>query len=371
MGFRVLVATVALCVLVPAAAGSGPRADKNLDQALRQLVRTPGGPPGVVAVVQRGSRRIVFKHGVARRTPRKALSLGARWRIASVSKAFSGAVALALVARGRLGLDDTIHERLPSLPSAWGNVTLANLLQHTSGLRDYTATTGFQAQVEAHPLDSVQPATLLSWLGNRPLQFTPGSRYHYSNTDNIVVALFVQAASGLSYEQALRRYVFAPLGLHRTSMPTGVRMPLPFVHGYGGNEDVSEALNPTLAWASGGLVSTPVDLTRFVRAYAGGRLFGGATRAAQLRFRAGQSEPAGPGTNAVGLGVFRYHTSCGTMYGHTGNYLGYTAFIASSRDGRRSITIQASTQLSRGTGDQRAFQALERAFSLGVCAAFA
>ena len=56
-------------------------------------------------------------------------------------------------------------------------------------------------------------------------------------------------------------------------------------------------------------------------------------------------------------------------YGHTGNFPGYTAFIAATRDGRRSITIQASTQLSEGTGNQQAFQALRRAFSLGACAA--
>jgi D-alanyl-D-alanine carboxypeptidase len=133
------------------------------------------------------------------------------------------------------------------------------------------------------------------------------------------------------------------------------------VHGYGGNEDVSEALNPRLAWASGGLVSAPGDLTRFIRWYA---------RRAHGPFRPGESEPEGPGVNAAGLGVFRYRTPCGTVYGHTGNFLGYTAFIAASADGRRSVTIQASTQISQGTVPPQLFQALRRAFSLGVCAAF-
>jgi len=73
--------------------------------------------------------------------------------------------------------------------------------------------------------------------------------------------------------------------------------------------------------------------------------------------------------NDAGLAIFRYRTPCGTVYGHTGNFLGYTAFMASSPDGRRSVTIQASTQLSGGTGAPKAFQALRRAFGLGVCAA--
>jgi len=91
---------------------------------------------------------------------------------------------------------------------------------------------------------------------------------------------------------------------------------------------------------------------------------------AQLRFRPGESEPPGPGVNGAGLAIFRYKTSCGTVYGHTGNFLGYTAFIATSADGRRSVTIQVSTQLAPGSGDKRAYQALRRAFALGVCAAF-
>jgi D-alanyl-D-alanine carboxypeptidase len=364
------VAAVTLCILVPAAAGSKPsRADKRLDRALTRLVALPNGPPGVVAVIQRGPRRVVLKHGVARVSPRRALAVGQRWRIASVAKAFSGAVSLALVSRGRLHLDDTIAERLPDLPEKWRAVTLAELLQHTSGLRDYTASKGAETQLQEHPRESVPPKAMLGWIRDAPLQFTPGSKYHYSNTDNIVAALMVEAATGRSYEEALRQYVLKPLALRRTSMPVGVRMPTPFVHGYAGKEDISEAINPRLAWASGGLVSAPLDLTRFVRGYAGGKLYGGATRSAQLRFRKGESDPPGPGQNGAGLAIFRYRTACGTVYGHTGNFPGYTAFIASSADGRRSVVVQVNTALSRGTGDQKAFQALREVFSLGVCAA--
>jgi D-alanyl-D-alanine carboxypeptidase len=341
----------------------------KLDRALRQLVSMRGGPPGVTAVIQRGTRRVVLRRGVADRSSGRPIALRDRWRIASVSKAFSGAVALKLVARGRLGLDDTIAQRLPQFPDAWGRVTLRQALQHTSGLPDYSASPGFRAQVMAHPRQSVEPSKLLSWVAGEDLRFTPGSKYRYSNTDNVVVAFFVQAVTGLSYERALREVVLDPLALRATSMPAGYRMPAPYVHGYDGKQDVSEDLSPTLAWASGGLVSTPMNLTRFIRAYGGGRLFGGATRAAQLRFRPGESEPAGPGVNGAGLAIFRYRTSCGTVYGHTGNFLGYTAFIATSADGRRSVTIQASTQLAPGAGDRRAYQALRRAFGLGVCAA--
>ena len=200
--------------------------------------------------------------------------------------------------------------------------------------------------------------TIIGFVADRPLDFAPGSQYHYSNTDNIVVALIAEKATGLSYERVLHELVLDPLALRRTSMPLGYRMPAPYVHGYDNNvkgkrDDISEALTATLVWASGGMVSAPLDLTRFIRAYGGGKLFGGATRAAQLRFRAGNSEPLGPGVNEAGMGIFRYRTRCGTVYGHTGNFPGYTVFIATSPDGSRSVTIQANTQLSEEMGSTR------------------
>jgi D-alanyl-D-alanine carboxypeptidase len=105
----------------PAVANSSAtRADRALDRTLEQLVKTPGGPPGVISLVRRGGRTFANRAGVA--DPRT----GRRWRVydhmrlASTSKAFSGAVALALVHRGRLKLDDTIGQLLPALPSGRG-----------------------------------------------------------------------------------------------------------------------------------------------------------------------------------------------------------------------------------------------------------
>ncbi len=361
MAPRLLAITLVAVFLVPCAAGSRTASpDTKLDRALAELVAAPGGPPGVVAIVQRGSQRVVLKHGVADRSPRRPIALVDHWRIASVAKAFSGAVAVVLVGRGRLRLDDTIGKRLPRLPRAWHKVTLAQALQHTSGLPDFSASPGAVEQIKAHPRAPVQPSTLISWVADEGLRFPPGSKYRYSNTDNVVAALFAEKATRLSYERVLHALVLDPLALRGTSLPAGYRMPAPYVHGYSAKQDVSEVINPTLAWASGGIVSTPLDVTRFIRWYA---------PRGRGPFRPGSSDPEGPGVNDAGLAIFRYRTRCGIVYGHTGNFYGYTAFIAATRDGKRSITIQASTQLSERAGDPRAFQALRRAFSLGVCAA--
>src|SRR5262249_19022338 len=176
--------------------------------------------------------------------------------------------------------------------------------------------------------------------------------YRYSNSDNIAIALMVQAATGQSYERELRRLVFAPLGLAQTVLPRGPGLARPFMHGYAvappkRPEDVGTVLAGGWAWSAGGIVSTPRDLNRFMRAYVAGRLFGARERSEQRRVVAGgSSEPAGPGINAAGLGLFRYRTTCGTVWGHTGNTLGYTQFAAASPDGRRSATLAVTSQVT-------------------------
>ena len=371
-----LTCLVAFAFAVPSAqaATHAQRVDRTLQNALERLTEMRGGPPGAAAVVQRGGRRRLYVAGTANLQNRGLWRGQDHMRIASVSKAYSGAVALALVSRGVLALDDTIGERLPNLPAAWAQVTLRQLLNHTSGLPDYTATMALQARLQADPHGFLSPPELIEFVATQPLAFPPGSAYAYSNTDNIVIALMAQAATGRTYERLLQDHVFGRLGLTRTSLPSGFRLPRPFVHGYDGQppEDASTVLSMSGVWASGGIVSTPFELNRFIRAYAGGRLFGAGARSQQLRFVPGGSEPPGPGTNAAGLGIFRYRSRCGTVFGHTGNFPGYTQFAAATRNGRRSATVSVNEQLNRPvTGPQVVFRALRRVDALAVCAALA
>jgi D-alanyl-D-alanine carboxypeptidase len=352
-----------------ASAEPSHRPDTALESALEELVALRGGPPGAVALVQRGNRRTVYTAGVADVRTRRRIRAGDHMRVASVAKAYSGAVALALVTRRRLALSDTIGKRLPWLPRAWANVTLRQLLNHTSGLPDFSRDRDYLARVRAAPRTPLPPRRLLQFVFDKDLEFTPGSRYEYSNSDNIAVALMAAAATGRSYERELRRLVLARLRLKRTSLPIGARLPSPYIHGYDVDppdptEDVSTLLAAALAWASGGIVATPAELNGFMRAYAGGRLFGRRARAQQLRFVSGSSEPPGPGTNAAGLAIFRYRTRCGTVYGHTGNTPGYTQFAAATRDGRRSATVSINEQYPPAL-----LPKLRRVEELAVCAA--
>ena len=301
------------------------------------------------------------------------MGAGKRLRIASVSKAFSAAVSLSLVDEGVLSLNDTIGERLPYLRRDWHRVTLRELLAHTSGLPDFLPSANKAATKS--PAHAPPPRRLLEKFADRPPNFTPGSKYEYSNSDNIVVGLMVQQATGVSYERALRLRVADPLGLSATRMAGGTLLPIPFIHGYAranGLKDVSEQLAfGGWTWASGGVVSTQDDLNRFVRAYVGGSLFGGKARRQQYRFvRGGHSEPLGPGANSAGLGLFRYRTRCGTVFGHTGAVLGYTQLIAATRGAHRSLTL--SVNIGATPKDTPSlYPALRRVETRAVCAALA
>lgn len=375
----VLVATIGLLALLAAplasASPSTERADRALDRALQRVVDADGGPPGAVAVVQRGNGRVVLEAGVSK-VGGKAPARHMHMRLASTSKAFSGATALALVGDGKLALDDTIAEVLPELPPAWGPVTLAQALNHTSGIPTFTTDpdylTALSATLETGPTDQ---ADLLAYVAEEPLGFTPGTDYRYSNSDNVVVALMVEAVTGSSYRRAMQREVFAPLGLRETSLPKTVAMPSPFIHGYDvapatQPEDVSEVIDPDWSGASGGMVSTPSDLNGFARGYVGAELFSRKVQRRQLKLVKGSSEPPGPGQNRAGLGIFRYRTDCGTLYGHTGNFPGYTQFFAATRNGKRSVTVSASEQLSPDVKED-VFDLLRAADERGVCAALA
>ncbi len=325
-----------------------------MQRGLHALVKAKGGPPGAIATMYRDGKTTVMRAGYADRGARRRARSTDHMRIASIAKAFSGAVALRLVRDGRLGLDDTIAQHRPELPPAWGAVTVRQLLGHTSGVPDYTKSDGFVKQFQTAPKAYVSPAKIISWVARGRLAFRPGSRYEYSNTDNIVIGLIAERITGQAYGALLREYVFDPLGLRETSFPSSTPLPRPFIHGYivepgRRPQDVSTVLSPSGAWASGAIVSTPRKLATFMRGYVSGRLFGTAARREQRRFFAGgRSSPPGPGANSAGLALFRYRSRCGTVYGHTGNFPGYVQWAAASSDGQRVVTTSLNIPAPEG-----------------------
>lgn len=285
---------------------------------------------------------------------------------------------MSLVSRGRLRLGDTVAGLLPGLLPRAGRVTLRQALQHTGGLPDYIHEPTFLERLMEDPARPIAPRRILAYVRGAPLTHRPGAAFEYSDTDNVVAGFGAQRVTRRTYESLLGGLVYRPLGLRRTSLPRVMGLPRPYLHGYEvepGEEpaDVTSSINPSLAWASGGMVSTMPEVMRFFRAYVSGRLFAPArrraVRRAQMRFVPGESSPPGPGRNASGLGIFRYRTSCGAVFGHTGSFPGYRLFAASTLDGRLSVVMFVNSQIVPGSGSRTVSNAIRRTQHLAVCRA--
>jgi D-alanyl-D-alanine carboxypeptidase len=363
------IALLALTAAPPAVADGG-----RLDKALDRIMDDPMAPPGLSVLIQRGNKREFRRRGVsdmesgARPTAHRAM------RIASMAKAFNGAIALSLVSKGKLELDDTIDDWLPGVWPKAGDVTVRQMLQHTAALPDYIRQQAFIDLLMSDPAQYLSPLELIDFVNTKDPEHTPGSTYSYSDSDNIIVALIAEAASGKSYEQLLRSEIYRPVGISNTSLPDTLALPKGYMHGYdrdknGVFQDESKFINPALAWASGGIVSTPLDVNRFFRAYVGGDLFSAKVGRSQSSYVRGRSSPPGPGRNDATLALFRYRTRCGAVFGHTGSYPGYRLFAASSANGRRSVVFSVNSQIVPGQGSPRVSGLIRQAQADAVCLA--
>ncbi len=348
---------------------------RQLNRALDRIVAAKSGPPGVAVLIRRGNREQFLRRGVANVRTKAKPTRRLHTRIASIAKAFNGGIVLSLADQGKLSLNDRLGKWVPNLLPRARRATIGQLLQHTAGLPEYIHDKRFIDRLNANPTRYMSPRKLVSFVRGKRLEFTPGSRYRYSDTDNIVAGIIAEKASGMSYDRLLRRLGRRSGGLPGTSLPRTVRMPKPVLHGYYVEpgkvpEDGTHVMNPALAWASGGVVSTLPDLGRYFRAYVGGKLFGGRILEAQRQWVKGSSGPPGPGVNSAGMSLFRYQTRCGTVFGHTGNYPGYRVFAASTADGRRSIAWVANSQITAQTpvpGAKRVSALMRKSQVAAVC----
>ncbi|MGW3086807.1 serine hydrolase domain-containing protein [Streptomyces sp. NPDC001108] len=298
---------------------------------LPRLVAEGGAP--TAALLARGSSPA--RYGTYRSTGPN-IRAADRFRAGSITKTFVATVVLQLVQEGRLRLSDPVERLLPGLIRGHGNdgrrISLRRLLDHTSGLYDYTA------DPSARPRSGAEAVrTALA----HPPTGAPG-RYAYSNTDYAVLGLVVQRVTGHDYATEVRDRVITPLRLTGTSFP-GARTELPAPHGRAYTRDPDDGalrdvttLDPRAAGAAGSLVSTLDDLNRFYAALLGGRLLAPAQLALMTDTRATQG--------VYGLGLYPEKLSCGiTVWGHNGRITGSYVRTATTRDGRHTLTYRIDT----------------------------
>ncbi len=344
-------------------------AQSELGAALRDVVAA--GIPGVIVRVQdpqRAARR--FAVGVGDLATGAALRPDAQFRIGSITKTFVASVVLQLVGEGRLRLDEPVAHRLPGLLPNGDGITVRQLLNHTSGLPDYTQDPELFAGIVKNRV--WEPRELVALAQKHPQLFAPGSAWGYSNTNYIVAGLLVEAVAGHPLARELDRRIFSPLRLDHTSFPVG-NAPLTgyHAHGYISQEAIPTAdgrpldvtgYNPSHAWAAGAIVSNAADLSSFYRALTSGRLIGLPLLREMKRTVA--EDPTDPNTFRYGLGLERVNDACGANWGHSGAIFGYRGLAYwNARTGR--TVVMASTMYPASVAAEAP---LATATGLALCA---
>ncbi len=179
-----------------------------VDAAAHEVIATTGVPGASVAIVRDGRIAYVQAYGDARVDPRAPARPAMRYSIGSVSKQFTATAILMLAEEGKLSLDDPVSRFLPDLTRA-NEVTIRQLLSHTSGYQDYWP----QDYVPPFMLQEVTAAAILDKWAKKPLDFEPGTQYQYSNTGYVAAGVIVEKASGKPLLAFLGSRVFAPLGM--------------------------------------------------------------------------------------------------------------------------------------------------------------
>jgi len=214
---------------------------------------------GEVLVAQGGHVLLDKGYGLADTGHKLDFTPQTRFRIASLTKQFTAAALLMLEAQGKLDVQDPVCSYLKDCPEAWLGITLKELLTHSSGIPDFFTFKELGDKM-ASPMT---PDELVAWYQQKPLVFTPGKLYNYSNSGYNVLGDVIERVSGQSYGGFLKQHIFDPLHMDDTGYDRNAEIP---ALGYTKNGARAVFLEPSLLFSAGGLYSTVEDLYRWDQA---------------------------------------------------------------------------------------------------------
>jgi D-alanyl-D-alanine carboxypeptidase len=305
------------------------------DSLVRAYLADEGPVSVSVAIVRDGQPLVRGAWGQAEVEGGIPATVETTYRFGSVAKHVTAALLLRLVDRERLSLEDTLGAYLTGLRPEWRPLTIAQLLNHTSGLqREYRRP---ERRLEALPTD-----TLIAMATRDTMDFAPGAGWSYSNTGYMLLGALVERLYGMPYGEVLRREIAAPLGLDGLRWCNDPELEATAARGYvrppGRPLDLAIEINPALALGAGGICGTPSDLAVWNRALHGGGVLSPATYAAMITPR-GAAAAEGYGFGIRSLAT----TSGGRVLLHHGGTPGYTTMNFWYPVERLSVTISDNT----------------------------
>ncbi|MFK0256158.1 serine hydrolase domain-containing protein [Streptomyces sp. NPDC090445] len=342
----------AAAAVPPAAAAPSAARDHTVQQALNALVRSDGIPAALASVTDGKGHTRTYTAGVGDVSTGDEVPRDGQVRIGSNTKTFTAVVVLQLVAEGKVELDGHVDAYLPGLVHGdgidGGRITVRQLLQHTSGLPNYTD----------HLSDDIrhyEPRELLDLALRHKADFEPGKDWKYSNTNYLVAGLLVQKVTGRPLPVEIDQRVIRRAGLRHTYFPVPGELRIRERHPKGYHRDSAGApfvdateWDPSWAWAAGQLVSTNSDLNRFHSELLRGHLVP-KPQLDQMRTTVRAGHPFADGAR-YGLGLVSTPLSCsdGVYWGHGGSMTGYETRGGITEDGH-AVNIAVTTQPGKTT----------------------
>ncbi|MFF2353693.1 serine hydrolase domain-containing protein [Kitasatospora sp. NPDC058115] len=333
----------------PSPAFAAPRPDV-VQQRLDALVHEDGMPAALATVKGRDGRSRTYTAGIGDLATGSRVPVDGQIRAGSNTKAFVAVVVLQLVAEGKVGLDASVDTYLPGLVRGEGidgrNITVRQLLQHTSGLPEYMNAPAL-ADFTTIQYRYFEPRELLDGALAQKAHFAPGTQWEYNNTNYLLAGLIIQKVTGRPFGEEVTKRVINRAGLRHTYVPAPGDTVLHEPHPHGYHRAAPDAplvdytdMDASMAWAAGAVVSTNTDLNTFYGALLGGRLLP-AAQLAEMRTTV-PAEFLGPGVR-YGLGIQSRPLTCGGLaWGHGGTSPGYRTRGGVTEDGR-AVNITLTT----------------------------
>jgi len=334
----------------PAPGGSAAEGfARELAAVLGREIQTQGAP-GIQVSLRVGKEVYHAAVGHADSRRRVPLRTDHVLRVGSVTKVFTAATVLRLVESDMLTLEETVQRWFPLLPNA-EKITVASLLNHTSGVFDYTQSRTFQMTSALFSGKRWEPEELYRFVLRGEPNFSPGARYRYSNSNYLLLGLIAERVTGRSFGELLQEGILGPAGLAHTYFLPAEEIPAGLIGGYDRDllpGDLTRIRPNNRAWpsgafAAGAVASTSSDLLALIDDLFYGQLLTAGSLEGMTEFL-----PAGdahlPAQTGYGLGLRRLEIEGDVLIGHTGTIPGFGAVAVHCPE--RDYTIAALANLS-------------------------
>ncbi|MEK4915975.1 serine hydrolase domain-containing protein [Bacillus sp. FSL E2-8887] len=321
--------------------------DRNsVKQAVRDTLQL--GFPGVLAKTSEGGKTWSYAAGVANRSSKKPMETDFRFRIGSVTKAFTATVVLQLAEENSLNLDDSIEKWLPGVIQGNGyddkQITIRQLLNHTSGIAEYTRSKGFNLM---DTKKSYRAEELVKMGISMPPDFAPGKSWSYSNTGYVLLGILIETVTGNSYAEEIENRIIEPLELSNTFLPgnSSVIPGTKHARGYIQLDGASEPkdvtyYNPSMGSSAGDMISTADDLNKFFSYLLGGKLL----KEQQLKQMLTTVPTGEAAFGRYGLGIYETKLPNGvSIWGHGGSIPGFVTFAGGTLGGKHTLAVNLNS----------------------------